>query len=112
MTSILNRLWRSRARFLLVVVWITSLGVTFLAGAIAFRQRDQIRRLIGTAVRGQVIRSEYYNIAVKMLPIPGEGRDGGIEALDAFAPQVIQSFVMATPLRLREKLMMRPMIRR
>src|SRR5215469_18447966 len=82
MTSIAGRLWASRFRFLLVVGWITSLGVAFLAGAIVFRQRKEIRNFIGTAVRGRVIQSNLYNIAVKTLRIPGEGRDGGIEALD------------------------------
>lgn len=75
--------WVSRLRFLLVIGWITSLGIAFLAGAIVFRQRNQIRKLIGIAVLGRrVIESNLYNISVKMLPIPGEGRDGGIEALD------------------------------
>src|SRR5215831_15429877 len=82
MTSIVSRVWVSRLRSLLVVGWITSLGIAFFAGAIAFRQRHEIRKLIGTAVREQVIQSNLYNIAVKMLRIPGEGRDGGIEALD------------------------------
>src|SRR5215831_14546596 len=82
MTSIVSPRWASRFRFLLVAGWITSLGVAFLAGAIAFRQRKQIRNFIGSAVRGRVIQSNLYNIAVKMLRIPGEGRDGGIEALD------------------------------
>ena len=71
-----------RFRFFLVGVWITSLVAAFLGGAIVFRQRQQIRRLIGTAIRGRVIQSNLYNIAVKTLPIPGEGRDGGISALD------------------------------
>jgi cytochrome c2 len=65
-----------------VVTWITSLGVAFFAGAIAFRQRVQIRKFIGTAVRGQVIQSNLYNVAVESLQIPGEGRDGGVEAFD------------------------------
>src|SRR5215471_10251886 len=82
MTSIVSRVWVSRLRSLLVVGWITSLGIAFFAGASAFRQRDQIRKLMGTAVRGEVIQSNLYNIAVKTLPISGEGRDGGIEALD------------------------------
>ena len=72
----------SRFRFFLVAVWITSLGVSFLAGAIAFRQRQQIRQFIGTAIRGRVIESNLYNIAVKTVAIPGEGRDGGIDALE------------------------------
>jgi aldose sugar dehydrogenase len=38
--------------------------------------------LDGTAIRGRVIESEFYNIAVTMRRIPGEGRDGGIKALD------------------------------
>ncbi len=71
-----------RFRFFLVGVWITSLVAAFLGGAIVFRQRQQIRKLISTAIRGRVIQSNLYNIAVKTLPIPGEGRDGGISALD------------------------------
>ena len=82
MISIVSRRRRSRFRFFLVGVWITSLVAAFLAGAIVFRQRHQIRKLIGTAIRGRVIQSNLYNIAVKTLPIPGEGRDGGIDALD------------------------------
>jgi hypothetical protein len=71
-----------RFRFLLVLGWIATLCVAFLAGAFAFRQRNQMRTLIGTAVRGRVIQCNYYNISVKMLRIPGQGRDGGIDALD------------------------------
>src|SRR5215475_7235942 len=82
MTSIVSRVWASRLRSLLVAGWITTLGIAFFAGAIAFRQRNQIRKLMGTAVRREVIQSNLYNIAVNTLPIPGEGRDGGIEALD------------------------------
>jgi len=63
-------------------MWITSLGAAFLTGAIVFRQRREIRKLLGTAIRGRVVQSNLYNIAVKTLPIPGEGRDGGIDALD------------------------------
>ncbi len=82
MTSNVSRRWASRFRFLVVASWITSLGVAFLAGAIAFRQRKEIRNFIGVALRGQVIETNLYNIAVKTIRIPGEGRDGGIEALD------------------------------
>ena len=82
MISIVSLRRRSRFRFLLVGMWITSLVAAFLAGAIVFRQRHQIRKLIGTAIRGRVIESNLYNIAVKTLPIPGGGRDGGIDALD------------------------------
>src|SRR5215475_9358950 len=83
MTSPVTRRLASRFRLLLVAGWITSLGVAFLAGAIAFRQRKQIQNFIGTAVKGRgVIQSNLYNIAVTTVRIPGEGRDGGIEALD------------------------------
>jgi cytochrome c2 len=61
---------------------MASLTAAFLTGAIAFRQRNEIRKLIGIATRGRVIQSNLYNIAVKPLPIHGEGRDGGIDALD------------------------------
>ena len=82
MISIVSLRRRSRCRFFLVGLWIMSLGAAFLAGAIVFRQRHQIRKLIGIAIRGRVIESNLYNIAVKTLPIPGEGRDGGIAALE------------------------------
>jgi cytochrome c2 len=58
------------------------LAVTFLGGAIAFRERNEIRKLIGTATRGRVIQSNLYNIAVKTVAIPGEGHAGGIDALE------------------------------
>ncbi len=82
MKFILSRPRLSRFRFVLASVWITSLGAAFLTGAVAFRQRHQIRKFIGTAIRGRVIQSNLYNVAVNALPIPGEGRDGGIDALD------------------------------
>jgi aldose sugar dehydrogenase len=72
----------SRSQFFLVVVWITSISAAFLAGAIVFRQRHQIRRLISTAIRGRILQSHLYNIAVTTIAVPGEGRDGGIDALD------------------------------
>jgi cytochrome c2 len=71
-----------RFQFLLVGVWIASLVAAFLGGALTFRQRQQIRRIVGTAIRGRVIQSNLYSIAAKTLPIPGEGRDGGISAFD------------------------------
>jgi len=79
---IVSATWTSRFRLLLVAGWITSLSIAFLAGALVFRQRKEIRNFIGTTLRGRVIQSNLYNIAVKTIRIPGEGRDGGIDALD------------------------------
>lgn len=82
MNYILIVLRTGRFRFVLAGLWMMTLGAAFLTGAVVFRQRHQIRKLIGTAVRGRVIQSSLYNIGVKTVPIPGEGRDGGIDALD------------------------------
>lgn len=77
--SIVSRRW---TRFLVIAGWIMSLSVAFVAGAIVFRQRKEIRNFIGTALRGRIIESHFYNISVTMVRIPGEGRDGGIDTLD------------------------------
>ena len=76
---------RTRAgfRLLIAAAWLGTLGLSFIAGVFAYRHRDQIRSFISGAARGgQMLRTNLYNVAVQMLPIPAEGRDGGIAALD------------------------------
>jgi aldose sugar dehydrogenase len=73
---------RPRLRILFVTVWIASLSVAFASGAIAFRQRQQLQAYLASAIGTRVVQSSSYNIAVETLPIPGKGRDGGIDALE------------------------------
>lgn len=59
-----------------------ALGAAFLAGAFAFRERDKILGWLNKSRTGvEVLQTSLYNIAVETLPIPAEGRDGGIDAL-------------------------------
>jgi len=70
-------------RILISAAWLASLGVSFLTGVFAYRHRNQIRSFLSGAARGgSVIPTNLYNIAVQMLPIPAEGRDGAIAVLD------------------------------
>jgi cytochrome c2 len=63
---------------------IVMLGSTFVAGAFAHRYRVEIRSFFSDAVRsGGLIQTSLYTVSMALLPIPGEGRDGGVEPLGA-----------------------------
>src|SRR5690606_25489027 len=67
----------------IVVVWIATLASGFWAGVSAYRNREELRTYIIGAVRsGGIIRTNLYDLSMTTLSVPGEGRDGGIAALD------------------------------
>ena len=64
-----------------LVVWVLSMVVTLFAGAMAYKYRDKIRSLVQSAQASQIIETNLYLLRMQEVPVPGEGRDGGIAAL-------------------------------
>lgn len=70
--------WRLAAFFALTI----SLGGAFLAGALAYRERDSIVAWMNKGRTGvEILETSLYNITVEKIPIPAQGRDGAIDAL-------------------------------
>ncbi|MBX3173928.1 MAG: PQQ-dependent sugar dehydrogenase [Gemmatimonadaceae bacterium] len=69
---------------LVAVLWMASLGVTFLAGAVAYKYRVRIRAMLSSVQGGEMIATNLYNIRVAKLRMPegfAGGRDGGLAPL-------------------------------
>src|SRR5688572_29878141 len=65
-------------RVLFPLVWLTTLGVAFLAGAYAYRFR--VRRTVEEPwVR--IINTNLYDLRLERVSISAGGRDGAIDAL-------------------------------
>jgi hypothetical protein len=67
-------------RLVLVAAWCISLAAAFLAGAFAHRDLARLRALFRFQV-AQPIETVHYTLRVRKVPVPGEGRDGGIAAV-------------------------------
>lgn len=70
-----------RWTLLLVLLWLGTLGAAFIGGAFAHKYRAALRARLGALQASPVIQTNLYNLRVQKLAIPGDGRDGAIEAL-------------------------------
>ncbi len=71
--------WRAT---IIGVLLVGALGTSFVGGAYAHKYRDQIKSLLRAVQPGAILSTNLYNITVLKVHVPGEGRDGGIAALE------------------------------
>lgn len=91
--------------FGILLLWMASLVGAALAGAYAYRGRSQIRAMLRSVQGGAIIQTNLYNIEVRKLSIPAEGRDGGIAVLGEgilFANRFGRTWYVDPSLTLRE----------
>jgi glucose/arabinose dehydrogenase len=68
-------------RVLLLLGWLVSLGVAFVLGVLIHKHRDAIRARFRTFQEISVVATNLYDVRVRKLAFPAEGRDGALDAL-------------------------------
>lgn len=59
-----------------------SLAAAFMAGVFTYRHRAKLRAYLGAVQGNTIIQTNLYNLRVRYVAIPAEGRDGGIDAFE------------------------------
>ena len=81
--NILRRAWAKIGRpwriLLLTVFWIGTLAFAFATGLYAERIKA---RLLRSTQRSRIVQTNLYNLRFQIVPVPGEGRDGGVAAFE------------------------------
>jgi cytochrome c2 len=97
--------WLSWRVLAALAVWLGSLAAAGLAGAYGYARRADILAYLASPERTQIVNTNLYNLAVRSLPVPAEGRDGGIDPLGEgilFANRLGRTWYVDLDLTVRE----------
>ena len=69
--------------FILLALWLVTLGTAFLLGAYAYKHRATWISFLEPAGEIEFAGTSLYDVEISKIPSPAKGRDGGIAALDS-----------------------------
>jgi cytochrome c2 len=72
----------SRLRIaILLALWIATTGAAAVAGAFAYRHRNELRALVSDLRVNAIVETNLYNVILTKVTVPALGRDGGLAAV-------------------------------